>query len=80
MNTNPMWIAYNNLYNEGGEGYNPYPREIETSDEPEWSRLMDRRDKVERIMDATSIDSPRYAELERELATLTAAIRIDQAN
>jgi hypothetical protein len=29
MNTiNPKWLAYNNVMNEGGEGYNPHPKYI----------------------------------------------------
>lgn len=74
---NPMWIAYNNLHNEGGEGYNPHEQYITESGEPTWSKLMDRQHKVERIMDVTSIDDPRYAELAAELATLKAAIKLD---
>jgi len=23
---NPAWISYNNLHNEGGEGFNPHPK------------------------------------------------------
>ena len=74
---NPMWTAYNNLYNEGGEGYNPHSQHIDQTPEPVWSQLMDRQHKVERIMDATSIDDPRYAELATELVTLKVAIKID---
>lgn len=25
---NPKWLAYNNVVNEGGEGYNPHPKYI----------------------------------------------------
>ena len=25
-NLNAKWVEYNNTYNEGGEGYNPYPK------------------------------------------------------
>jgi hypothetical protein len=25
---NPEWTAYNNLHNEGGEGYNPHPKHL----------------------------------------------------
>ena len=28
---NPAWIAYNDLQNEGGEGYNPHPKYIAAS-------------------------------------------------
>lgn len=74
---NPMWTAHNNLYNEGGDGYNPHDKYIPDSPEPVWSMLMDRQHKVERIMDVTSIDDPRYAELAAELATLKAAIKLE---
>lgn len=30
MSINPKWVAYNNLNNEGGEGYNPHPKYIVT--------------------------------------------------
>lgn len=25
---NPAWVAHNELFNEGGEGYNPHPKYI----------------------------------------------------
>ena len=31
---NPKWIAYNNSFNEGGEGYNPHPKYL--VDAPEY--------------------------------------------
>lgn len=75
---NPLWTAYNNLHNEGGEGYNPHEKFIGAdSGEPLWSRLMDRRDRVERIIVGTSTSDPRYKELDAELATLNAAIKIE---
>lgn len=30
---NPKWLAYNDVENEGGEGYNPYPKYIADTDE-----------------------------------------------
>ena len=79
MKTNPEWTAYNQIHNEGGEGYNPHPQYIEGRGEPEWSKLAGRIARVERIMDATSASSPRYAELESELAVLRAAAKIARA-
>lgn len=31
LKTNPAWKAYNDLQNEGGEGYNPHPKFIATA-------------------------------------------------
>lgn len=73
---NPLWTAYNNL-NEGGEGYNPHDQYITTGGgEPEWSKLDDRRYRLMRIMEGTSTSDPRYAAMEKEVETLTAAIKI----
>lgn len=77
---NPLWTAYNNLHNEGGEGYNPHDQYITTGGgEPEWSKLDDRKYRLMRIMEGTSTSDPRYAEMEKEVETLTAAIKIAQA-
>ncbi len=77
---NPLWTAYNNLGNEGGEGYNPHDQYITTGGgEPEWSKLDDRKYRLLRIMEGTSTSDPRYAEMEAEVETLTAAIKIAQA-
>ncbi len=43
---NPLWTAYNNLVNEGGEGYNPHPKYIGGSDEPQWSILGEQADRL----------------------------------
>lgn len=75
---NPLWTAYNNLQNEGGEGYNPHDKYITTGGEPEWSKLDDRKYRLLRIMEGTSTSDPRYAEMEKEVETLTAAIKIAQ--
>lgn len=77
---NPLWTAYNNLFNEDGEGYNPHDQYITTGGgEPEWSKLDDRKYRLLRIMEGTSTSDPRYAEMEKEVETLTAAIKIAQA-
>lgn len=77
---NPLWTAYNNLHNEGGEGYNPHEKYITTGGgEPLWSKMDDRKYRLLRIMEGTSTSDPRYAEMEAEVETLTAAIKIAQA-
>lgn len=77
---NPLWTAYNNLHNEGGEGYNPHEKYITTGGgEPLWSKMDDRKYRLLRIMEGTSTSDPRYAEMESEVETLTAAIKIAQA-
>lgn len=78
-NINPLWTAYNNLHNEGAEGYNPHDKFAAKTEEPLWSIMMDRRDRVERVMVGTSTADPRYAELDAELAVLNAAIDIEMA-
>lgn len=47
---NPEWRAYNTLHNEGGEGYNPNPKYIETAPKPTMARYMAALDKRDRIM------------------------------
>lgn len=74
---NPLWSAYNNLQNEGGEGYNPHQKYLSSgSGEPEWSKLDDKIYRTLRIMNATSDASPRYKELQAELDALQAAYKI----
>ena len=59
---------FNNLYNEGGEGYNPHrPKD---ADIPKWVVLLGERDRILRVMEATSLRDPRYAEPAAELAHL----------
>lgn len=62
--------AYSNLYNEGGEGYNPHNRRA-ASTEPEWSVLSGKIDRLRRIMESVSTSDPRYARMETEIAQLT---------
>ena len=72
----PLWTAYNNLHNEGGEGYNPHPKHIDNGGEPQWSALDDKRARLMRIMEGTSTDDQKYAVMEDEVAALTVAIEI----
>lgn len=77
---NPIWTAYNNLNNEGGEGYNPHDQYINDDDgEPLWSILDGKRARLMRIMEGTSTSDPRYTEMVVEVATLEAAIKIASA-
>lgn len=75
MNTtiNPLWTAYNNLHNEGGEGYNPHEKYIGETDEPLWSKLGDKAYRLQNLLNATSDEDPRYAAIEAELAVVRAA-------
>ena len=75
MNTiNPLWTAYNAINNEGGEGYNPHPKFVESGKgEPMWSKLGEKAAKIQRIMNCTSDQEPRFAELQAELAVVRAA-------
>ena len=74
---NPLWTAYNQVHNEGGEGYNPHPKQLDGGDgEPVWSKLDDKLYRTMRIMEGTSSSDPRYAELESQVVDLKAAIVI----
>ena len=73
------YTRYNNLHNEGGEGYNPYKKR-EESKEPRWSILDSKRDRLVRIMNGTSMQDSRYPELEKELAVVEAEIKIEKEN
>jgi len=61
---------YDDLHNEGAEGYNPH--RTKDDGEPEWSRIQEQMARVERIMTGTSTNDPRYAQLEAEYAALEA--------
>lgn len=75
--TNPLWTAYNNIHNEGGEGYNPHAKDVDVGDgEPLWSKLGSRAAKLLRIMNCTSDADPSYAKLESERAEVLAALVI----
>ena len=71
------YTRYNNLHNEGEEGYNPYDRRAAESAEPRWSVLSGQRSRILRIMEGISISDPRYAEYEAQLAKIEAEIKIE---
>lgn len=77
---NHEWTAYNNLFNEGGEGYNPHEKYLTTGGgEPVWSKLDTRMHRLMRIMEGTSVYDRRYEEMEKEVAVLKDAIKIARA-
>lgn len=45
-NINPQWQQYQSINLEGGEGYNPYPKYLNESDEPLWSVLEGEASKM----------------------------------
>lgn len=57
---------YDNLHNEGGEGYNPF-REKGGPSPPKGMALSEKKDRLKSIMAGTSIDDPRYAELQEQV-------------
>ena len=74
---NPLWTAYNAVNNEGGEGYNPHPKTITTGGgEPLWSKLDDKKYRLENLLNATSDAEPRYEEIKAEIAVVAAALEI----
>jgi len=73
---NPEWIAYNNLNNEGGEGYNPHAQYVDGGGEPLSSILDDKQYRLKRIKNGTTDGSERYEQLVKEIAELDAAIEI----
>jgi hypothetical protein len=74
---NPLWAAYNQIHNEGAEGYNPHPKHVGSDDgEPLWSKLDDQMYRTLSIMAGTSTDDPRYAKMQATVADLKAAIII----
>lgn len=60
---------YNDMYNEGGGGYNPY-KQNKPSGEPEWSKVLGQIDRKKRILCGISTKDDRYGETEREIALL----------
>lgn len=67
---------YDDLFNEGGEGFNPYRAARTQHDgEPLWSKVESRMSKIQRLLNGigdAEFDAPRKAQLESELATLKA--------
>lgn len=71
---NPMWKAYNDLINEGGDGYNPHEQFISSGKgEPLWSQLSDKIYRMQNVANATSDMDPRWKEMMQEIEVLKAA-------
>jgi len=58
--------SYNRIYNEAGEGYNPYPKK--TSVTPNWIIALGKRDSLMSRLSYISTDDTQYAETQRQLA------------
>jgi len=65
--------TYNQIHNEGGEGYVPSYLTTETEEPLIW-RLRGQRDSIVVAMAGTSTADPRYADLSTKLAEIKAAI------
>ena len=65
---------YNNLMNEGGEGYIPSYLEKKETEEPRIWVLRDKRDRIIDMQVSISTDDSRYAELEAQLLQIKAEI------
>ncbi|NMG56515.1 hypothetical protein [Aromatoleum aromaticum] len=71
---NPLWKAYNDVMNEGGEGYNPHEQFLGAGKgEPLWSKLLDKIARLQNVANATSDMDPRWKEMMREIEVLKAA-------
>lgn len=77
LKINPLWTAYNIVNNEGGEGYNPHEKHIGSSGgEPLWSKLDDKKYRLENLLNFTSDAEPRYKEIQAEIKVVAAALEI----
>lgn len=64
---------YDDLYNEGGEGFNPYRKNNDS--EPMWSKVEGRIAKIQRLLNGIGddpFDAARKSSLIAEKATLDA--------
>lgn len=67
---------YDNLFNEGAEGFNPYRTPKNDGGEPMWSKIEGRMSKVQRLLNGIgndAFDASRKARLEAEFAELKIA-------
>ncbi|MEN6487343.1 MAG: hypothetical protein ABFD66_00430 [Smithella sp.] len=66
---------YDDLYNEGAEGFNPYRASDNDDSEPLWSKIESRIAKIQRLLNGLSdnaFDQPRAAQLKAEQEELEA--------
>jgi len=75
---NPQWTAYNNINNEGGEGFNPHSQYMshDDSEEPLWSILEEKQYRLQCKANGMSMDNPKYMALLQEIKELNSAIEI----
>lgn len=74
---NPLWTAYNNIHNEGGEGFNPHDKHLGSGGgEPLWSKLDDKKYRLENLLNFTSDADKRYDEIKAEILVVAAALEI----
>ena len=73
---NPVWTAYNDLHNEGAEGYNPHEKHVETGKgEPLWSKLDSKANKLQDMANMTSDSDPRWQQMMDEVKIFRAAAK-----
>lgn len=71
--------SYNNLYNEGGEGYIPSKYQPKEAQEPRIWQLRGKRDSILHKMESVSTSDPRYDEYQQRLTELAAEIVAEEA-
>jgi len=70
---------YNNLYNEGGEGYIPSKYQPKEEQEPRIWQLRGKRDSILHRMESVSTSDKRYDEYTAQLAEIEAQIAQEEA-
>jgi hypothetical protein len=60
---------YDDLFNEGGEGFNPYKKQADGG-EPMWSKIDNRIAKLTRLLNGMNSDDLRRKKYEAEKAEL----------
>jgi hypothetical protein len=69
-------MRWNDLQNEGGEGYRPTTKK--DNNIPRWVVLSGQRDRLLKIMESVSTADSRYAQYEIDLATVEAEIEKEE--
>ena len=60
---------WDEVFNEGGEGYNPY-RQNKKDSEPTWSKVESLMAKTQRILNCTSTTDPEWPRLQAKYSAL----------
>ena len=61
---------YDRLFNETGEGFNPYRKQNDNSSEPMWSKVDNRISKLQRLLNGMSDTDDRRVNYEAEKVEL----------